>query len=150
MKKCSFCKITKNFSEFYIKHKKGNQIFYRSRCKQCTYSSLTDEQKANRILKSKQYYQKNKKSISVLRKKQRIDPNSSMNINKSKGTQGWINSVFDRLMIRSNVESKSKSIWIKKLEKIYGTNKIFESKRVSNISKSKTSSEIYINWKKEY
>ena len=150
MKKCSFCNIIKDFSEFYVKYKRGDNIVYKSRCKECYYSSLTPKQKTNKLLKAKLYYSKNRQRISSLQKLQREDPNSPLNLRKKKGTRNWYNSIFDSLMIKYFDQRNLKSAWIKKLDKLYGTNLMFEEKRISIISNPKSIKFIYNNWKKSY
>lgn len=150
MKTCFTCKKTKPFSEFYIKKDKRfpGKIYYRSKCKQCYYADLPPEKKLKIIKRVKKYYVNNKDKISQNKKKQRQDPNSSLNLYKLKGVNNWNNKVFNSLIIKWHIRNRELSLWTKKLDKLSYTNRIFELKRLNNKTKNQTVDQNFENWKK--
>lgn len=147
MKKCSKCRKKLSLENFYIKHIDNGKTFYRSKCKSC-YSLLTSEQLTQRRERLRIYYNKNKSKISTYKKTQRLDKNSALHKYLKRGQKGWNNEIFDKLFVRYNRKAFE---WNKKLMKIFGTNEVFEKKRVSIINENSIDNDqIYKNWKKRY
>ena len=149
MKTCFTCKKTKPFSEFYTKKDKRfpGKIYYRSKCKKCYYADLPAEKKLKVLKRVKNYYVKNQKKISQNKKKQRQDPNSSLNLYKFKGVNNWNNKVFNSLIIKWHTRNRELSLWTKRLDKLTYTNRIFELKRLNNKTKNQTVMQNFENWK---
>ena len=147
MKNCSRCRKQFPLKNFYIKHIENGKTYYRSKCKSC-YALLTSEQLEHRRKRLRIYYSKNKDKISIYKKKQRSDKNSALYKYLKRGKKGWNNDIFDKLFMRYN---KKNFEWNKKLMKLFGTNEVFEKKRISLINQNLLSNyQIYKNWKKRY